>query len=275
MTAHRIGCLLAASLITAACASRGARVTQPAPAAPAPAAPAAPAPTALAPNPPMAARVGGTTMAPGTLDSTALGSPARPVLANGPTGQREYLLRLQCRDLKTPTFVRSGSTGSRAGYGDGHILDGYAVTCPGDGTRIEIYMDMYHAGRTMEPVPGFTILPETPARMAQGCPPAITANADSNAAHIFSFLEVAKPPVAVVPWGSPVRGYGLTGLQQVSFVIDTLGVPVATTFTAGGITAPDRFEAVKKLIGGTRFTPAEHHPGCKVPYRFSTNIVFG
>ncbi len=73
-----------------------------------------------------------------------LGARENPVRAAGPSGQRAYLSRLRCADLKQPEFHRIGSMGVSP-YGN--IMDGYAVTCPGsEPAEQTIHMDMYHAG---------------------------------------------------------------------------------------------------------------------------------
>lgn len=205
------------------------------------------------------------------IDTSAVGSYIYPVQANGPTGQLEYLLRLVCPSGKAPTFARNGSVGAGV---DRHIMDLYAVRC-GEGYDVRVYMDYYHNERELRPIPGFTILPETPARMAEGCPPRLTENADSNAAHLFSFLEVATPAIPQRPFPERISGYGVTGRQQVRFVIDTLGQPDSSSIQAGQITSAATFAAASKLIPTLRFTPAEHHAGCKVPYLYGATLNFG
>ena len=254
-----------------ACASRRPPVVAPSPPVQ-PAAPVAPVAPSSPGDPGLHSYVGGSgSVASTVLDTSAIGSVAHPVLANGPTGQREYLMRLICADGKAPTFARNGNVGSKS---DNHIVDLYAVRCA-DGSSTRVYMDMYHADREMRPIPGFTILPETPARMATGCPPRLSSNADSNITHIFTLLEVATAPRLVDPLPAVIPGYGVTGSQQVDFVVDTLGVPDLASIKAGPLNASDRFAAAQKLVATMRFTPAEHHPGCKVPYRFGVTLRFG
>ena len=73
-----------------------------------------------------------------------LGSAKNPVRAHMPPGQRAYLSRLKCADLKTPKFFRVGSMGMSP-YGN--IVDGYEVTCPGSApAKTLIHIDMYHSG---------------------------------------------------------------------------------------------------------------------------------
>ena len=86
-----------------------------------------------------------------------LGSERNPVRTQGPIGQRAYLSRLRCADLRAPSFERSGSAGLSP-YGN--IVDLYRVDCgeaePGE--RM-VYLDMYHAGhRETETVPGFGLV---------------------------------------------------------------------------------------------------------------------
>jgi len=80
----------------------------------------------------------------GKAASFPLGSKENPVRAAGPSGQRAYLSRLRCADLKRPSFRRVGSMGISP-YGN--IVDGYSVTCEGsEPAERLIYLDMYHAG---------------------------------------------------------------------------------------------------------------------------------
>ena len=85
-----------------------------------------------------------------------LGSKENPVRAEGPPGQRAYLARLRCSNLKRPEFVRRGSAGLSP-YGS--IVDIYAVTCKkAEPAESFIYLDMYHPGHVEEEaVPGFGI----------------------------------------------------------------------------------------------------------------------
>lgn len=85
-----------------------------------------------------------------------LGSERNPVRADGPPGERAYLSRLRCRDLRPPTFERLGSGGASP---FGGIVDIYKVECrAGDPPETRVYMDMYHAGHfEEEAVPGFGI----------------------------------------------------------------------------------------------------------------------
>jgi hypothetical protein len=85
-----------------------------------------------------------------------LGSRENPVRVSMPQGQHAYLRRLRCSNDKAPTFERVGNFGPGV---FGSIIDGYQVTCTGDGPPAEtmIYMDMYHPDHdeTAAP-PGFT-----------------------------------------------------------------------------------------------------------------------
>ncbi|MGB3739679.1 MAG: hypothetical protein WA948_10030 [Pontixanthobacter sp.] len=85
-----------------------------------------------------------------------LGSARNPVRTQGPVGQRAYLSRLRCADLRAPSFDRSGSAGLSPYV---NIADLYRVDCAGAGPgERQIYLDMYHAGhRETDAVPGFAI----------------------------------------------------------------------------------------------------------------------
>lgn len=90
------------------------------------------------------------------------GSRENPVRAAGPAGQREYLSRLRCADLKAPQFERGGSAGASP-YGN--MMDVYQVNCPGsEPADARVFMDMYHAGHVeRRPVPGFGIVGGQPS----------------------------------------------------------------------------------------------------------------
>ncbi|HJN60063.1 MAG TPA: tetratricopeptide repeat protein [Alphaproteobacteria bacterium] len=84
-----------------------------------------------------------------------LGASSNPVRADGPPGERQYLMRLRCPEGDAPAFGRLGSVGEGP-YG--RIMDVYDVQCGGDGSA-EVYMDMYHQNHNEQrPLPGFTIL---------------------------------------------------------------------------------------------------------------------
>ena len=84
-----------------------------------------------------------------------LGSKANPVRENMPAGQLAYLARLRCADGSTPAYVRQGNIGPGI-YRS--IVDHYRVTCAG-AAPVDVYMDMYHDGPELRPIPGFTIAP--------------------------------------------------------------------------------------------------------------------
>ena len=84
-----------------------------------------------------------------------LGSKANPVRENMPKGEYDYLHRLRCPDGQAPAANRVGNVGTGV-YGN--IVDLFRVACAGAAT-VEIYMDMYHDGPELRPVPGFTIAP--------------------------------------------------------------------------------------------------------------------
>jgi hypothetical protein len=88
-------------------------------------------------------------------EASPLGSKANPVRENMPKGEYTYLHRLRCADGQAPAANRVGNVGTGV-YGN--IVDLFRVTCAGAAT-VEIYMDMYHDGPELRPVPGFTIAP--------------------------------------------------------------------------------------------------------------------
>ena len=89
--------------------------------------------------------------------SVPLGLRENPVRSDMPAGERAYLNRLRCEDAAQPVYSRVGSFGDGP---DGHIIDGYQVTCPGSApAETLIFMDMYHGGHAeTRAVPGFTIV---------------------------------------------------------------------------------------------------------------------
>lgn len=86
-----------------------------------------------------------------------LGSRENSVKSDMPAGERAYLNRLRCEDAAPPKYNRVGSFGAGP---DGHIIDGYQVTCPGSApAEALIFMDMYHGGHVeTRAVPGFIIV---------------------------------------------------------------------------------------------------------------------
>jgi hypothetical protein len=88
-------------------------------------------------------------------EASPLGSKANPVRENMPRGEWAYLGRLRCADGQAPATARSGNVGTGV-YGN--IVDLFTVTCPG-AAPVEVYMDMYHDGPELRPIPGFTMAP--------------------------------------------------------------------------------------------------------------------
>ena len=87
-------------------------------------------------------------------EQSPLGSRANPIRENMPAGELAYLARLRCADGSKPKAARQGNVGTGV-YGN--IVDLYSVTCEGE-APVEVYMDMYHDGPELRPVPGFTIV---------------------------------------------------------------------------------------------------------------------
>ena len=199
-----------------------------------------------------------------------LGTRSNPVQSRGPFGEREYLSRLRCPDGAAPSFSRNGSVGAGE---DGHILDLYSVICP-SGFRASVYMDMYHGDvRERRAVPGFTALAELPARTATGCPPNVGPTPDSSARYVYNYLEVETPVRLLNPPAGPIDA-GFRAYVSVSFVVDTTGQVEPAT-----IRIPDHVEqaprsAAVRLARDLRFTPAEHHPGCRVRQGTGVSLEF-
>lgn len=83
-----------------------------------------------------------------------LGTKENPVRENSPRGEYGYLAKLRCTDGSRPAYHRVGNVGAGI-YGN--IVDLFEVRCEGQ-SAVQVYMDMYHDGPEMRPVPGFTIL---------------------------------------------------------------------------------------------------------------------
>ncbi len=114
---------------------------------------------------------------------------ARAVQVCMPAGERQYLAALRCPDGSVPEFARRGNVGPRnpggsdedmmlmmdanavlpPGMVDAHIVDLYDVRC-GDGTTVEVYMDMYHCA---DPDPVQAVGPLLPARTPEAPPGSI------------------------------------------------------------------------------------------------------
>ena len=89
-------------------------------------------------------------------DAHPLGSPANPVRAAGPDGERAYLARLRCSDGKRPDIIPGGNREVGA-YGS--VVDLFTLDChssaPG---RVDVVMDMYQEENVeTRPVAGFVV----------------------------------------------------------------------------------------------------------------------
>lgn len=188
-----------------------------------------------------------------------LGSSANPVKAAGPSGQWDFLSRLKCPGGISPSFERYGSFGRAA---DQHTLDGYDVICAEDGVHAFVFMDMYHPEhRERGALPPFEVLPELPARTAEGCPPRVHVDPDSSASYVFNSLEVETParlltPVDSVSYDGPVLWVGFTVGR------DGRPEPGSLVFTPQ-VTDSAR-EEIAQTVAALRYSPALHHPTCPV-----------
>jgi hypothetical protein len=82
-----------------------------------------------------------------------LGTPANPVRANAPDGQRAYIARLRCPGGDTPQILGRANIGVGI-YG--MIVDVYTLSCRGQANK-SIALDMYHDWVENRPAEGFTI----------------------------------------------------------------------------------------------------------------------
>jgi len=200
-----------------------------------------------------------------------LGAERNPVRGRGPFGEREYLRRLRCSDGTAPTFERGGSVGEG---GDEHILDVYSVLCPGAGRATSVYMDMYHDDvRERRPIPGFTVLAELPARTALGCPPQAGPSPDSSARYVFNYLEVETPAHMLNRPAAPIKA-GFEDYVSVGFVVDTLGRVEPGSLQMGEFDNSRAQAAAERIVLALRFTPAEHHAGCRVRQGTGVDLEF-
>jgi len=88
-------------------------------------------------------------------ERSPLGSKANPIRENMPQGEMAYLARLRCPGGQPPAASRKGNIGTGV-YGN--IVDRYEVACAG-ARPVDVYMDMYHDGPELRPIPGFTLAP--------------------------------------------------------------------------------------------------------------------
>jgi hypothetical protein len=222
-------------------------------------------------SPPPNTTIDPTPAAAASETSPPLGAKENPVQSNGPFGEREYLQRLRCADGTAPAFSRNGSVGSGA---DRHVLDSYSVKCPGNEPAHEVFMDMYHNHRERRAISGFTVLPELPARLATGCPPQVVPSADSSARYIFNFLEVEKPAAPIKPLPTEPISVGARGYMTIGFVIDTTGRPEPASIRFRDPPAANMKAVADSIMEDLRFTPAEHHAGCRVRQGTSIQLTF-
>lgn len=194
------------------------------------------------------------------LDSSApLGSRANPVRSAGPIGERDYLLRLRCPEGDAPTFERRGSIGPGP-YGN--TLDEYTVSCA-SGRRTSVILDMYHRHRELGAAPGFTVLPEHPARLAKGCPPEVPGVAPGQ--YVFNTLEVERSARAI-SLSTNLNGISVRDSALTRFVVGTDGQidPGTIQFPYPPV-APLLDAAIREQLAGARFEPAVHAGDCAVP----------
>ena len=229
----------------------------------------APAPALEQPSPPPPAQAATQLPSAQTPPPSPLGSKENPVKSAMPIGEREYLMRLRCPGGDEPEFERIGSFGAGP---DGHIIDGYDVKCAKDGRRDTVFMDMYHRGyREMAAVPGFTALPELPALVAQGCPPAVPGHAPG--VYVFRPLEVRQGPRPLSDIEAPLH-IGRQGRAYAEFVIDARGAVDPARLVILYVSDEALRQRAAEYFQGLKFKPAEHHAGCPVPLIVRLGVDF-
>ncbi|MBX9606361.1 MAG: hypothetical protein K2Y51_09055 [Gammaproteobacteria bacterium] len=196
-----------------------------------------------------------------------LGTVARPVQADMPWGEREYIMRLRCPGGDEPGFERVGSFGEGP---HGHILDGYKLTC--GQTESMIYIDMYHRGhREQESVPGFTLLRDIPALIATGCPPEVPGHTPGT--YVFRPLEVETPPSPLSDLQGKVK-VGTEGRAYVGFTIETSGLVDPDSIMIEYLSDRALEAPARDFVSKLQFSPAEHHEACTVPFAVKLGIDF-
>ncbi|CAN5383954.1 hypothetical protein BH11PSE11_BH11PSE11_11620 [soil metagenome] len=199
----------------------------------------------------------------------ALGTKENPVKSYMPSGEKEYLMRLRCVNGDEPEFERQGSFGKGP---HGGIIDGYEVKCPKDGTTTVVFMDMYHRGyREQLPVGGFSVLPDLPALVAEGCPPRVPGFAQG--AYVFRPLEVRQGPQPLSDFRAKVQT-GKAGRAHAEFVITNEGLVDPTTIKVLYLTDESLKSETIAHISALKFKPAEHRPGCPVPLKVELPVEF-
>jgi hypothetical protein len=213
------------------------------------------------------ARAGDQTAAePGA--SSPLGSFETPVRCDMPSGEREYLRRLRCPDGAPPEIHGRASYG-RGPYGN--VLDGYEVECSGRGKQ-HIFMDMYHRRhREMESVPGFTLLPDLPARAAAGCPPVVPGATPGT--YVFDALEVDFPARPPRDW-MEVEGAAIKGDVVVQLVVLPSGRADRDSIEISRTDDEALRALARERVENTRFQAAEHRHGCRVPQAMEIGIRY-
>ncbi|MDP9968601.1 hypothetical protein FB547_1324 [Variovorax beijingensis] len=205
------------------------------------------------------------------LNSSApLGTTANPVRSAGPTGERDYLLRLRCPEGDVPTLERRGSMG-QGPYGN--ILDNYDVSCA-SGRKTSVIMDMYHRHRELGAIPGFILLPEHPARLAKGCPPIVPGAVPGQ--YVFNAFEVERSARAV-SLSTNLESIGVRGGALTRFVVGIDGQVDPGTVRFSYPPVDSVLEAaIRDQLASARFEPAMHSGDCAVPQsvelRFSSAV---
>ena len=204
----------------------------------------------------------------GPAPAAPLGSFENPVRCEMPSGEREYLLRLRCPDGAAPEIGKRSSSG-RGPYGS--IVDKYEVRCAGEPVR-DVFMDMYHRDhREMAAVPGFTVLPELPARVAKGCPPAVPGTPSGT--YVFNSLEVAFP-ARLSQDALRLEPAGLSGRVLVRLVVTADGKADPASIEIVHASHEELGARALQLIDKLQFQPAEHHLECRVPQTVELPIDF-
>jgi hypothetical protein len=209
---------------------------------------------------------------PTPIDTTKpLGSFENPILTRGPSGEAEYIARMRCPD---GTRVRVLTRGSRGGGPHGHFIDAYELRCEAQATTHTVHMDMYHGegDRERRPVAPLGVLAEHPARLAEGCPPRVVADADSSARYVFIWWEVEKPvrltnPVTPITWPT-------YGIVPFSFIIDRNGAIEPGSVVPGAVRDTAMLRVATERLPTLTFDAAEHRPGCRVRQRSGVSFTF-
>ena len=90
---------------------------------------------------------------------------------------------------------------------------------------------------------------------------------------MFNYLEVETPAKALNFPDQPIP-VGFDGYTSVGFVVDTNGRPEMESLQFGEFDDQRTRATGTRIISDLRFTPAEHHAGCRVRQGMGVDLEF-